>query len=138
QAAFSATPINSTSLRGRTPEVQGFVLILEQASAHGGSHARSVSNAASHGPVSVRGLFAPVVAPWSLAVMVSFLPVRPAPVCGGGRPHGQGGPGGGRRCRPSAAGSLPGRIPAPESRTCSRQNGDRATVRSRSRSCADG
>ena len=43
-------PISSTSLRGRTPAVQGFVVILTQASAHCGSHSRSRSTAKSQGP----------------------------------------------------------------------------------------
>src|SRR5271169_6470643 len=53
QAAFSATPINSTNLRERTPLVHGFVVILRQVSAHSESHFHNWANAESHGPVSL-------------------------------------------------------------------------------------
>src|SRR5574342_872429 len=64
QAAFNATPTSSTSLRGRTPLVQGFVVIFTHVPAHCGSHSRSVTTAASHGPVAfvVAGVFVGVSA----------------------------------------------------------------------------
>ena len=55
-AAFIARLINSTVLRGKTPELHGLVVIFAQASAHAGSHSRSCASAASHGPVSLRSI----------------------------------------------------------------------------------
>src|SRR5262245_13513304 len=52
QAALSATPTNSTNLRGRTPLVQGFVVIFSHAAVQLGSHCFSSSKAWSHGPRS--------------------------------------------------------------------------------------
>ena len=52
QAAFKATPISSTVLRGRTPEARGLVDMFTHVSAHFGSLWRSWASAVSHGPVS--------------------------------------------------------------------------------------
>src|SRR5215471_11524114 len=52
QAAFIPTPINSTSLRDKTPLVHGLVVIFTHASAHFGSHSRNWSTAESQGPVT--------------------------------------------------------------------------------------
>src|SRR5271166_816479 len=52
QATLSATLINSTVLRERTPEVHGLVDMFTHVSVHFGSHSRIWSKAASHGPVS--------------------------------------------------------------------------------------
>ena len=54
QAAFTARLINSIVFRGRTPFLHGSVVIFTHASAQFGSYSRSVSNAASHGPVVCR------------------------------------------------------------------------------------
>jgi hypothetical protein len=51
-AAFSATPINSTNLRGSTPDLHGFVAIRVQLSVQAGSQARNCATASSQGPAS--------------------------------------------------------------------------------------
>src|SRR5262245_50871802 len=50
QAALSATPINSTSLRDSTPLLHGFIAIFSHASAHCGSHSRNCVMGESQGP----------------------------------------------------------------------------------------
>jgi hypothetical protein len=78
-AALTATPISSTSLRGKMPVVQGLVLICSQASAQTGSHARSRASTGSQGPVSGR----PAA---SLLIDLVFLITICRPLCLGRRP----------------------------------------------------
>ena len=51
-AALRPTATNSMNLRGSTPSVHGFVVIVAQVAAHAGSHSLSLANAGSQGPVS--------------------------------------------------------------------------------------
>src|SRR5262249_37062046 len=54
QATFTATPASSMNFRGRAPLVPRVIVLFTQASAHFGSHSRSLLEAAvSHGPVVV-------------------------------------------------------------------------------------
>src|SRR5579859_7337034 len=47
--AFNPTDTNSTNFLGKTPSVQGFVVIFNASSAHLGSHSRSLPSAATQG-----------------------------------------------------------------------------------------
>src|SRR5271167_1336304 len=79
QATFIATPINSTNFLGRTPSVQGLVVILRQVSAHSGSHSRSCAKAESQGPASL-GRFVVVVFSKLLLMSTSLsFPIRCSP-----------------------------------------------------------
>src|SRR5713101_1305633 len=78
QAAFKPTLTNSINLRGRTPLVHGLVLILKQASAHFGSHSRSVSKGESQGPAG-RSVASPM---FSLSSLVIFFMISLRLSCG--------------------------------------------------------
>src|SRR6266481_9849089 len=59
-AAFKPTLTSSMNLVGKTPSVQGFVVIFTACSAQAGSHSRSLLSAAAHGLAawSLPGAFA--------------------------------------------------------------------------------